>query len=108
GLADVDHFARFIRATKAPARDTQLAQSPEAVKGSGLFDKLGCATCHVAALTTAAAGTKINGGTFTIPDALAAKTFYPYSDILLHDVGTGDGIVMAMQEIGRASCRERV
>ena len=98
GLSDVDRFARFIRATKAPARDTQLAQAPEAVKGSGLFDKIGCATCHVAALTTAAAGTKINGGTFTIPDALAAKTFYPYGDFLLHDVGTGDGIVMAMQE----------
>jgi len=98
GLADVDHFARFIRATKAPARDTQLAQAPQAIKGSGLFDKIGCAACHVAALTTAAAGTKINGGTFTIPDALAAKTFYPYGDFLLHDVGTGDGIVMAMQE----------
>src|SRR6266566_9380090 len=35
GLSDVDRFARFIRATKAPARDTQLAQAPEAVKGSG-------------------------------------------------------------------------
>src|ERR1700732_3996895 len=25
GLSDIDHFARFIRATKAPARDSQLA-----------------------------------------------------------------------------------
>ncbi len=33
-----------------------------------------------------------------ILSALAAKTFYPYGDFLLHDVGTGDGIVMAMQE----------
>jgi CxxC motif-containing protein (DUF1111 family) len=98
GLADIDHFARFMRATKAPTRDAQLAGTPRAKKGSELFDKIGCATCHVRALTTAAAGTKINGGTFTIPDALARKTFYPFGDFLLHDVGTGDGIVAAMQE----------
>jgi CxxC motif-containing protein (DUF1111 family) len=98
GLADVDHFARFMRATKAPARDVQLAETPLVKKGSELFGKIGCATCHVRSLTTAAAGTKINGGTFTIPDALARKTFHPFGDFLLHDVGTGDGIVMAMQE----------
>jgi CxxC motif-containing protein (DUF1111 family) len=98
GLADIDRFTRFMRATKAPARDTQLAETPLAKKGSELFDKIGCATCHVRSLTTAAAGTKINGGTFTIPDALAQKTFYPFGDFLLHNVGTGDGIVMAMQE----------
>jgi CxxC motif-containing protein (DUF1111 family) len=98
GLADVDRFARFVRATKAPARDGQLAETPVVRKGSELFDKIGCATCHVRSLTTAAAGTKINGGTFTIPDALARKTFHPFGDFLLHDVGTGDGIVAAMQE----------
>jgi CxxC motif-containing protein (DUF1111 family) len=98
GLADVDHFARFMRATKAPARDTQLAGTPVAKKGSDLFDKIGCVVCHVRTLNTAAAGTKINGGTFTIPDALARKTFSPFGDFLLHNVGTGDGIVMAMEE----------
>ena len=98
GFADIDRFTRFMRATKAPARDTQLAETPLAKKGSELFDKIGCATCHVRSLTTAAAGTKINGGMFTIPDALAQKTFYPFGDFLLHNVGTGDGIVMAMQK----------
>ena len=33
GLSDIDHFARFIRATKAPARDSQLASGPVAKKG---------------------------------------------------------------------------
>jgi CxxC motif-containing protein (DUF1111 family) len=98
GLDDLDHFARFIRATKAPARDAQLAATPQARRGSELFEKVGCATCHVAALTTAAAGTKINGGKFTIPEALGAKTFYPYSDFLMHNVDTGDGIVVPMTE----------
>jgi CxxC motif-containing protein (DUF1111 family) len=98
GLSDIDHFARFVRATKAPARDSQLASGAAAKKGSALFEKIGCATCHVEALTTAPAGTKINAGTFTIPAALGSVTFYPYGDFLMHDVGTGDGILQATPE----------
>jgi CxxC motif-containing protein (DUF1111 family) len=98
GLSDIDHFARFIRATKAPARDSQLASSALAKQGNALFDKIGCATCHVETLTTAPAGTKINGGTFTIPAALGSITFHPYGDFLMHDVGTGDGILQATRE----------
>src|SRR6267154_1340029 len=98
GLADIDRFARFIRATKAPARDAQQAGSATAKAGETLFAKIGCDICHVSTLTTAASGTVINGGKFTIPDALGSKTFHPYSDFLLHDIGTGDGIVVAMQE----------
>src|ERR1700719_3942208 len=75
GLADIDHFARFVRATKAPARDAQLAKSDAVAKGALAFDKIGCTACHVATMTTAAAGTKINGGMFTIPDALGSITF---------------------------------
>jgi CxxC motif-containing protein (DUF1111 family) len=98
GMEGIDHFARFMRATKAPARDAVLAETPRAKRGSRLFDKIGCTVCHLPSLTTAPAGTKINGGTFTIPDALGEKTFHPFGDFLLHNVGTGDGIVMAWQE----------
>jgi CxxC motif-containing protein (DUF1111 family) len=98
GLSDIDHFTRFVRATKAPARDFQLASGAVAKKGEGLFDKIGCATCHVETLTTAPAGTKINGGTFTIPAALGSVTFHPWGDFLMHDVGTGDGILQATRE----------
>src|SRR6202166_4861176 len=98
GLSDIDHFARFIRATKAPARDSQLATSAVAQRGFGLFEKIGCVSCHVETLTTAPTGTKINGGTFTIPVALGSITFHPYGDYLMHDVGTGDGILQATRE----------
>jgi CxxC motif-containing protein (DUF1111 family) len=98
GLSDIDHFARFIRATKAPARDLRLASSASAQKGLSLFDKIGCVTCHVAPLTTAPAGTKIDGGTFTIPPALGSITIQPWSDFLMHDLGTGDGILQAVPE----------
>ena len=98
GLSDIDHFARFIRATKAPARDAQLAGSVSAQKGQTLFVKAGCDTCHTETLTTASAGTKINGGTFEIPSALGSITIHPWSDFLLHDVGTGDGILQITPE----------
>src|SRR5438067_3603800 len=45
GLADVDHFARFIRATKAPPQDLVLAKTPDAQRGSSLFAKIGCDVC---------------------------------------------------------------
>jgi CxxC motif-containing protein (DUF1111 family) len=98
GLSDIDHFARFIRATKAPARDTTQASTVLSKQGWALFQKIGCATCHTETMTTAPAGTKINGGTFTIPAALGSITFHPYGDFLMHDVGTGDGILQAIPE----------
>ena len=103
GLDDVDLFTRFIRATKAPARDNVLAETAKARRGSQVFDRIGCASCHVRTLTTAPAGTKINGGTYAIPEAIGRKAFHPFGDFLLHDVGTGDGIVIPMPEhYGRA------
>ena len=32
---------------------------------------------------------------FVVPDALGNKIIHPYSDFLLHDIETGDGIVQA-------------
>lgn len=101
GLFDIDRVTRFVRATKAPAPDRQ--PSPQAKSGSELFDTVGCATCHVRSLTTAATGTRVDGGTYVVPPAMGSVTFHPYSDFLMHDVGTGDGIVQAgPEEYGRA------
>jgi len=98
GLADIDLFARFMRATKAPPRDAALAATAAAVKGSALFDAAGCATCHVRTLATAPAGTPFHGGTLVVPRALGGKAFHPFGDFLLHDVGTGDGVALAVFE----------
>lgn len=90
---DVEAFSRFMRSTKAPPRDEALAATSDAQAGSQLFDQTGCGICHIRLIITAPAGTLINGGTFTVPPALGNKVIHPFSDFLLHDVGTGDGIV---------------
>ena len=47
GLADIDHFAQFIRGTMVPPRDTVLAATPAALRGGELFRQVGCSVCHV-------------------------------------------------------------
>src|SRR5882672_3069934 len=89
---DIDAFAQFMRASKAPSRDAALAATNDAQVGASLFHQAGCDICHMASITTAPTGTLINGGAFTVPAALGNKIIHPYSDFLLHDVGTGDGI----------------
>ena len=86
-------FARFMRSTKAPPRDEKLAATTEGKAGSDIFDRIGCAQCHVRDIITAPVGTVINGGAFTVPPALGNKIIHPYGDFMLHDIGTGDGIV---------------
>lgn len=90
---DIDRFATFMRGTKAPPVDAVLLATPDAQAGQQIFSKIGCAICHVSSITTAPAQTVINGGTFIIPDALGSKVIHPFGDFLLHNIGTGDGIV---------------
>ena len=86
---DVVAFADFMRATKAPPRGPI---SDDVLAGEALFNKIGCAVCHTSSITTAKPGAKINGSAFTVPTALGNKIIHPYSDFLLHDIKTGDGI----------------
>ena len=86
---DVVAFANFMRSTKAPSRG---AINDSVLAGEKTFNTLGCVTCHTASITTAPEGTIINGGALKVPQALGNKIIHPYSDFLLHDIGTGDGI----------------
>jgi CxxC motif-containing protein (DUF1111 family) len=92
GLGDIDLFAAFMRGTLAPPVDPKTFYTPKAQAGAQIFTQIGCATCHVSSITTAPEGTLVNGGAFAVPKELANKIIHPYSDFLLHDVGTGDGI----------------
>jgi CxxC motif-containing protein (DUF1111 family) len=86
---DIVAFANFMRSTKAPSPGPTTA---DVQAGDAVFNQIGCGMCHVPALTTAAAGTVINGGAFTVPASLGSKVIHPYGDFLSHDIGTGDGI----------------
>ncbi|MEA2602525.1 MAG: hypothetical protein QOF89_3517 [Acidobacteriota bacterium] len=90
---DLGTFIRFMRSTKVPPVDSAVINTPDVVAGRSLFSQIGCSLCHVTSITTAPAGTSFNGGKFIVPAALGDKIIHPYSDFLLHDVGTGDGIV---------------
>jgi CxxC motif-containing protein (DUF1111 family) len=86
---DVKAFANFMRSTKAPPRG-EITTAVRA--GEQLFNRVGCIVCHVSSLVTARPGTVVNGGAFKVPASLGNKIIHPYSDFLLHDIGTGDGI----------------
>jgi CxxC motif-containing protein (DUF1111 family) len=102
---DINDFTEFMRATKAPPRDPDIINqfSASVSRGRKLFAKLpaipsdsatySCSVCHVSALVTVPPGTIINSGEFTVPPELGNKIFRPFGDFLLHDIGTGDGIV---------------
>ena len=100
-LEDTDAFAVFMRATKAPPRGEITSA---AISGERVFNSISCSICHVQTLRTAPAGTVINGGALTVSAALGDKNFHPFGDFLLHDVGTGDGIV----QNGGQSTRNKV
>src|SRR5579875_694369 len=97
GRAMVDRVVDFMRALEPPP---QLAEDAQARRGDRLFSAIGCAGCHVPTLRTAANPSAFipptTGGvalSAALNRALAAQTFHPFSDFLLHDMGSlGDGI----------------
>lgn len=112
---DIKTFAEFMRATKAPPRDPDIISQfqSDVDAGASLFatmvvngePKYSCSVCHVPSIVTAPACTSINGGQLTVHPALANRIVKPFSDFLLHDVGTGDGIVQNGGQITRTLLR---
>src|SRR5215472_16181844 len=106
-LEDIDHFASFMRSLKAPLRNQSTEATSDVKHGAELFSKIGCATCHVETIVTGKSPAG-SGGPGLHPDALENRTIHPYSDFLLHDVGTGDGIAVALVEhFGRKRLEKR-
>jgi CxxC motif-containing protein (DUF1111 family) len=102
--ADVELFALFMRSLKAPPRYAELASTPDAVAGSTLFNQVGCSVCHTRSIVTAEPETPINGGAMLVSRALGSRRIHAFGDFLLHDIGTGDGIV----QNGGPSTRNKV
>lgn len=82
GLRGIDNFANFMKFL-APIERGPVDDAVRA--GELVFRTLGCAGCHVPVLMTGANANPL----------FDRKPVPLYSDLLLHDVGTGDGIVQA-------------
>lgn len=67
----------YLRTLKAPVQRNPA--DPDVMEGKQLFTAISCAKCHTPELQT---------GPSPIA-ALANKTFSPYTDMLLHDMGPG-------------------
>ncbi|MFI5132332.1 MAG: di-heme oxidoredictase family protein [Chitinophagales bacterium] len=67
----------YLKTLKAPIQRNQ--NDADVVAGKQIFLSISCGKCHTPQLQT---------GPSSI-DALSNKTFFPYSDLLLHDMGPG-------------------
>ncbi len=74
---DLDLETFYSQGLAVPAM--RSVDDPDVVAGAGWFQAIGCASCHTPAHTT---------GEHEIP-ALSHQQIWPYTDLLLHDLGDG-------------------
>jgi CxxC motif-containing protein (DUF1111 family) len=79
GMRGIDNFESFMKLL-APIERAAAGQA--AVKGEAIFQSSGCASCHTPRLTTGPSANPL----------FNSRPVNLFSDLLLHDVGTGDGI----------------
>ena len=94
GISAIEKFAFFMRFLAPPTPSPDTPGGAESIaRGQSLFSSIGCALCHTPTLQT---------GNATVA-ALRNQPVQLYSDLLIHDMGTGlaDGIVQ-----GQAGPRE--
>jgi CxxC motif-containing protein (DUF1111 family) len=82
GLRGIDNFENFLRFLAPVARGPA---SEAALRGERVFLNIGCASCHVPELRTGPSANPL----------FHQKPVPLFSDLLLHDIGTGDGIEQA-------------
>lgn len=73
----VNEVVFYLQTLKAPVQRKQ--NDPTVIAGKASFIQIGCENCHKESLKT---------GPSAI-EALNNKTFHPYTDLLLHDMGAG-------------------
>ncbi|GMV05927.1 MAG: hypothetical protein AMXMBFR53_22040 [Gemmatimonadota bacterium] len=78
----------YVRRLAPPAAAAPGGAAADTLReGEGLFSAVGCAACHVPTLVT---GTSASA-------ALAGRRIRAFTDLLLHDLGRGDGDVCTPQ-----------
>ncbi|TAH25327.1 MAG: thiol oxidoreductase [Cytophagales bacterium] len=73
----IDEVTFYCQTLAVPAR--RNFKNPDVIEGKQLFTKIGCEKCHHAEYKTSA---------FHSPSVLSSIVIRPYTDMLLHDMGT--------------------
>ena len=84
-MSSIEKFSHFMRFLAAPVPSTtQPGGAPSITAGRALFAATGCALCHTPTLTTG----------WSKVASLSSQKVNLFSDLLLHDMGTGlaDGV----------------
>ena len=78
----------YLRTLKAPIQRSE--ENNQVLRGKVIFNQIECSSCHIPEWTTPVSDIA----------ALSDKTFYPYTDLLLHDMGPGldDGVTEGSAE----------
>ena len=72
----VNDVVFYLKTLKAPLRRDE--SKPEVISGEQLFSQIQCASCHMPTLNTG----------YSPIEVLSYKEFHPYTDLLLHDMGS--------------------
>lgn len=72
----VNDVVFYLKTLKAPIQ--RNTNDPIVIKGKNLFNQINCVGCHKSELTTG----------YSPISSLSFKTFAPYTDMLLHDMGS--------------------
>ncbi len=74
--AEVQTLTYYVKTLKVPPR--HHANDEQTLRGEALFSQIGCASCHTPTMMTGSSDV----------EALDHKEFHPYTDLLLHDMGS--------------------
>lgn len=81
---EMENVDLYMQCLGVPAR--RNVNDPQVKRGEKMFYQAGCHLCHVTTLHTRPRGSTLLAGT-TLP-WLGNQTIHPYSDYLLHDMGS--------------------
>jgi CxxC motif-containing protein (DUF1111 family) len=74
--SEINDVVFYLQTLKSPIQRDQ--NNAEVLEGKKIFSEIGCTSCHKETLTTEESPIS----------ALSKKEFHPYSDLLLHDMGS--------------------
>lgn len=76
--AELQRMVFYMASLSVPGR--RHAKDEKVLQGKMLFMEIGCADCHIPSYTT---------GNYALVPSLSGQKIYPYTDLLLHDMGPG-------------------